>query len=101
MDKEKLKALGLDDSKADEVLKLFGEDDAKRQESAKAAELEREQLKESVKNYEAQLKALKEDSGDSEVLNLDYRASISELLASMRFTYRTRENSGKWLMQSC
>ena len=25
MDKEKLKALGLDDSKADEVLKLFGE----------------------------------------------------------------------------
>lgn len=77
MDKEKLKALGLDDSKADEVLKLFGEDDAKRQESAKAAELEREQLKESVKNYEAQLKALKEDSGDSEAL----KAKIAQLEA--------------------
>lgn len=77
MDKEKLKALGLDDSKADEVLKLFGEDDAKRQESAKAAELECNQLKESVANYEAQLKALKENSGDSEAL----KAKIEQLEA--------------------
>ena len=77
MDKEKLKALGLDDSKADEVLKLFGEDDAKRQESAKAAELECNQLKESVANYEAQLKALKEDNGNSEAL----KAKIAQLEA--------------------
>ena len=77
MDKEKLKALGLDDGKADEVLKLFGADEAKRQEADKAAALEREQLKESVKNYEAQLATLKTNSGDAEAL----RAQIAQLEA--------------------
>ena len=77
MDKEKLKALGLDDGKADEVLKLFGADEAKRQEADKAAALEREQLKESVKNYEVQLATLKTNSGDAEAL----RAQIAQLEA--------------------
>lgn len=77
MDKEKLKALGIDDSKADEVLKLFADDDAKRQEDAKAAALEREQLKESVKNYEAQLASLKQGNGDAEAL----KAQIAQLEA--------------------
>lgn len=75
MDKEKLKALGLDDDKADEVLKLYGADEAKRQEDAKAATLEREQLKESVKNYEAQLGELKKNSGNADEL----RAQIAKL----------------------
>ena len=77
MDKEKLKALGLDDGKADEVLKLFGADEAKRQEADRAAALEREQLKESVKNYEVQLATLKTNSGDAEAL----RAQIAQLEA--------------------
>ena len=77
MDKEKLKALGLDDGKADEVLKLFGADEAKRQEADRTAALEREQLKESVKNYEAQLATLKTNSGDAEAL----RAQIAQLEA--------------------
>ena len=77
MDKEKLKALGLDDGKADEVLKLFGADEAKRQEADRAAALEREQLKESVKNYETQLATLKTNSGDAEAL----RAQIAQLEA--------------------
>lgn len=77
MDKEKLKALGLDDGKADEVLKLFGADEEKRKEADKAAALEREQLKESVKNYEAQLATLKTNSGDAEAL----RAQIAQLEA--------------------
>lgn len=75
MDKEKLKALGIDDGKADEVLKLLADDDAKRQEDAKAAALEREQLKESVKNYEAQLASLKQGNGDAEAL----KAQIAKL----------------------
>lgn len=77
MDKEKLKALGIDESKADEVLKLFGEGEAKRQEADKAAELEREQLRESVKNYEEQLATLKANNGDAEAL----RAQIAQLEA--------------------
>ena len=77
MDKEKLKALGLDDGKADEVLKLFGADEAKRQEADRAAALEREQLKKSLKNYEAQLATLKTNSGDAEAL----RAQIAQLEA--------------------
>ena len=80
MDKEQLKALGLDDGKADEVLKLFGADEAKRQEVDKAAALEREQLKESVKNYEAQLATLKTNSGDAEAL----RAQIAQLEAGLK-----------------
>ena len=75
MDKEKLKALGLDDSKADEVLKLYGADETKRQEDAKAAEMEREQLRESVKNYEAQLGELKKTSGNADEL----KAQIAKL----------------------
>lgn len=77
MDREKLKALGIDDGKADEVLKLLADDDAKRQEDAKAAALEREQLKESVKNYEAQLASLKQGNGDAEAL----KAQIAQLEA--------------------
>ena len=77
MDKEKLKALGIDESKADEVLKLFGEVEAKQQEADKAAELEREQLRESVKNYEAQLATLKANNGDAEAL----RTQIAQLEA--------------------
>lgn len=75
MDKEKLKALGLDDSKVDEVLKLYGADEAKRQENAKAAALERDQLRESVKNYEAQLGELKKNSGNADEL----KAQIAKL----------------------
>jgi hypothetical protein len=41
MDKAKLTALGIEESKADEVLKLFADDEAKRQEADKAAELEK------------------------------------------------------------
>lgn len=77
MDKEKLKALGIEDSKADEVLKLFADDEAKRQEADKAAELEREQLKESVRNYETQLASLKQGNGDAEAL----KAQIAQLEA--------------------
>ena len=77
MDKEKLKALGIDDSKVDEVLKLFADDEAKRQEADKAAELERNQLRESVKSYEAQLASLKQGNGDAEAL----KAQIAQLEA--------------------
>ena len=70
MDKEKLKALGIDEAHAEQVLKLFADDDAKRQEDAKAAALEREQLRESVKNYEAQLASLKQGNGDAEALKV-------------------------------
>lgn len=77
MDKEKLKALGIDEAHAEQVLKLFADDDAKRQEDAKAAALEREQLKESVKNYEAQLASLKQGNGDAEAL----KAQIAQLEA--------------------
>ena len=77
MDLEKLKEIGLDEGKADEVLKLLGADEAKRQESEKAAELEREQLRESVKNYEAQLASLKQGNGDAEAL----KAQIAQLEA--------------------
>lgn len=80
MDREKLKALGIDEGKADEVLKLLADDDAKRQEDAKAAALEREQLKESVRNYEAQLASLKQGNGDAEAL----RAQIAQLEADNR-----------------
>lgn len=75
MDKERLKALGLDDGKADEVLSLFEADGAKRQEDAKAAEMEREQLRESVRNYEAQLGELRKNSGNADEL----RAQIARL----------------------
>ena len=77
MDKEKLKAIGIDEAHAEQVLKLFADDDAKRQEDAKAAALEREQLKESVKNYEAQLASLKQGNGDAEAL----KAQIAQLEA--------------------
>ncbi len=77
MDREKLTALGIEESKADEVLKLFADDEAKRQEADKAAELEREQLKESVRNYETQLASLKQGNGDAEAL----KAQIAQLEA--------------------
>ncbi len=108
MDKEKLKALGIDDGKADEVLKLFADDDAKRQEDAKAAALEREQLRESVKNYEAQLASLKQEEGDAEALKAqiarleaDNKAKAGEyqknlesqrIQAAVRFALMTREH---------
>lgn len=77
MDKEKLKAIGIDENKAAEVLKMWTEDEVKRGEAVKAAELEREQLKESVKSYEAQLASLKEGNGDAEAL----KAQIAKLEA--------------------
>jgi len=75
MDREKLKELGLDDEKAEEVLTLWGADEAKRQETDREAQLERDQLRESVKNYEAQLGELKKASGNAEEL----RAQIARL----------------------